>query len=471
MTYTNQAMLIRRELLSRIAKLYFEGTLLSEIDRIPIEMSPKRGNTSRCCVYKERAVLKYRIMALLGYDIADETDELTRLSEYAEKALNKLEVSQKVLTVIDEACSSCVKNNYIVTNLCQGCLGRPCQLNCPKGCISMVNGRAHIDTEKCVNCGLCKKACPYHAIVFMPVPCEAACPVNAIQKNDDGIEYIDTEKCIHCGRCMTACPFGAIREQSQFINILKAIKSEKKVVALVAPAILGQFKDDITKVYASLKEIGFDEIAEVAEGAIETVKHEVDELKEKLEEGQKFMTTSCCPAYTEYTKKHLPEIQKFVSSTPSPMHYSAKKVKDEDSNAISVFVGPCTAKRKEAMDNPYVDYVMTFEEFGALLIAKGIQIANVQESVEETPDIETGRWFAKSGGVTKAINHKHDLKDDYVIVNGLNKANIRQLKTFAKGKCPASFVEVMACEGGCIAGPGILNNPQAAERQLNKRFK
>ncbi len=196
MTYFNNAIQTKRELLTRILKLLKDDELFEKIDRIPLEMRPKSKTPIRCCVHKDRAVIKYKAMAMMGFSVDEEEDELTPLKEYAEKALNKIDYHDKFLTVIDEACSSCVQVNYTVSNLCRGCEARACQVNCPKGAISVVNGKAMIDHQKCVNCGLCQKVCPYHAIAYLPVPCEEACPVKAIKKDENGIEIIDKTKCI-----------------------------------------------------------------------------------------------------------------------------------------------------------------------------------------------------------------------------------------------------------------------------------
>ena len=110
----HQATEIRRDLLKRVCDLSFRGRLVEEIDRIPLEIRPKASALSRCCIHKDRAVLKYRLMTILGFNVTDETDELTRLSEYAQMSLDREEFTDVMLTVVDEACSSCVKNNYIV---------------------------------------------------------------------------------------------------------------------------------------------------------------------------------------------------------------------------------------------------------------------------------------------------------------------------------------------------------------------
>ena len=88
---------------------------------------------------------------------------------------------------IDEACSSCVQINYEIINLCKGCVARGCYTNCPKNAVHFQkNGQAQIDHDACISCGICHQSCPYHAIVYIPVPCEESCPVKAISKDEFG---------------------------------------------------------------------------------------------------------------------------------------------------------------------------------------------------------------------------------------------------------------------------------------------
>ena len=309
MAFTNNVMIVRHKLLAKLVNLWKENKLTNEIDRLPIELSPRRSRPlGRCCIHKERAVYKYKLFPLLGFDMTDEADELTPLSEYARHALErKNEQKENILCVIDEACSSCVQVNYEITNLCRGCVARSCYMNCPKDAIRFrKNGQAKIDHDACISCGKCHQSCPYHAIVFIPVPCEEACPVKAISKDENGIEHIDENKCIYCGKCLNACPFGAIFEISQAFDVLEGIRRGEKMVAIPAPSILGQFNTSIEAVYGALRQMGFADVVEVAQGAMDTVSHEAAELKEKLEEGQPFMTTSCCPSYIELVNKHIP---------------------------------------------------------------------------------------------------------------------------------------------------------------------
>lgn len=113
----------------------------------------------RCCVYKERAIVNERIhMAMGGF-----------------------KENPNVIEVIDIACDECPMGGYEVTESCRGCLAHRCEDVCPRDAITFdEHQRAHIDKEKCVNCGRCAKACPYSAIINKRRPCEIACKVDAI---------------------------------------------------------------------------------------------------------------------------------------------------------------------------------------------------------------------------------------------------------------------------------------------------
>ena len=468
-------MIVRHKLLADLVRLWKNDQLVEKIDRLPIELSPRKSKPlGRCCVHKERAVWRYKTFPLMGLDMTDEHDEVTPLSEYARMALNRPEPSKEnIMCVIDEACSSCVQINYEITNLCRGCVARSCYMNCPKDAIRFKkNGQAMIDHDTCVSCGICHKSCPYHAIVYIPVPCEEACPVKAISKDEHGIEHIDESKCIYCGKCMNACPFGAIFEISQVFDILQRLRNKEQMVAIVAPSILAQFSAPKEKVYGAIKSLGFEEVVEVAQGAMETTRHEAEELIEKLKEGQPFMTTSCCPSYVQLAEKHIPDLKKYISSTGSPMYYTARIVKEKYPDAKIVFVGPCVAKRKEVKLDPCVDFTLTFEEVGSVLEGLGIKIEEAQPFSVLFNAVREAHGFAQSGGVINAV--KVYLKDENVNavqVANLTKKNVALLRAYAKtGKAPAQFIEVMACEGGCVTGPCTHADKTAGQKQLIKEL-
>ena len=463
MAFVNNAMIVRRELMAKLIALHKSGNLVEEIDRIPLKMSPRNAQArGRCCIHKERAVLKYKMLPILGYRIDEEEDELTPLSVYASRALERNSTNSSILTVVDEACTACVKTNYVVTNLCKGCVARSCYMNCPKDAITFPdNGQAHINHSKCINCGICKEACMYHSIVYIPVPCEEVCPVKAITKDENGIEHIDESKCIYCGKCINACPFGSIYEISQVFDILSAIKRGEQLVAIMAPSIMSQFNNSLSEISEAIEKIGFVEAMEVAQGAMETTRREGAELQEKLEAGQQFMTTSCCPSYIELVNKHMPEMKPFVSHTGSPMYYTIEMAKAKYPEAKIVFIGPCVGKRKEVMDHPDIDYILTFEEIDTLFTGLDIELQATDKQRMAAPF--DGRGFARAGGVISAVQNMYpQLGIKPIQVSNLNKKNIGLLRAFTKGKAPGNFVEVMACEGGCISGPcGKIDYSQA----------
>lgn len=482
MAFKNNVMIVRHSLLARLVKLWEQKELVEKIDRLPLELSPRNARVyGRCCIHKERAVWKYKSLPLLGFDMNDEKDELAPLSYYAKQALEVDHKKDNIMCVIDEACSSCVQINYEVTNLCRGCVARSCYLNCPKHAIEFNKlGKAEINHDLCVSCGICHKSCQYHAISYIPIPCEESCPVGAISKDKNGMEHIDETKCIYCGKCMNSCPFGAIFEISEAIRLLEKMRNGEKVVAMVAPAILSQFPAPAEQIYGAIKEIGFVDIVEVAQGAEVTTEKETEELLERLHEGAKFMTTSCCPSYMQLVEKHIPEMKEYVSTTKSPMYYTAEIIKEKYPDCKIAFIGPCIAKRKEVKDNPNVDYTLTFEEIGSILEGLDVELNSATSFKLASHSRCDAHGFAKTGGVFNAVKIALEEKGEQPIqasiVCNLNKKNVNLLKAYAKtGKCPSQFIEVMACENGCISGPCTYTEKGAAlrifDQELARRTK
>lgn len=470
MTEANQISIIRHDVLEHVARAFLEkGPAFGpELDKIPFVLRPKGVRYNRCCIYKDRAIIRFRSVAALGFRIEDEEDDSISLADYAQQALRRAAPSAPILTVCDIACQGCVPARFFVTDVCQGCVARPCESSCRFGAITKVRGKSYIDPEKCRNCGKCHDACPYQAIVHLKVPCEEACPVKAIHKGENGHAVIDSAKCTSCGRCMRACPFGTITERSEIIDVLAALKSGRHVTALVAPAIVGQFSADLGRVIEGLRRLGFSSVLEVASGADITSRNEADEFVERMEKGEKFMTTSCCPAFVTAVKRHMPEVLPFVSSTGTPMHYTARLAREANPDTVTVFIGPCVAKRFEALADEYVNYVLTFEELNALFDAADIRVGECAEAALEKQPSNEGRGYAISGGVAaavrKAVGDRAEVTP--VFVDGLSLAGLRKLKSYAAGPCPGNLVEVMTCVGGCVGGAGTMGDPVKNSRAI-----
>jgi iron only hydrogenase large subunit-like protein len=223
-----------------------------------------------------------------------------------------------------------------------------------------------------------------------------------------------------------------------------------------------------------LRELGFARVVEAAAGADQTARLESEELAQRLAAGGGFMATSCCPAWKAASRLAGKGIASRISETPSPMSLGAKSLVREEPGALVVFVGPCTAKRREAADDANVDIVLTAEELGALLVAAGIDVAAAEPestvaSTAAKPSAE-GRLFAVSGGVAEAVKAASRAagrpEPRVLAVNGLSKQALRQIALWESAPPDADLVEVMACEGGCVAGPCALANPKVAASQL-----
>ena len=353
----------------------------------------------------------------------------------------------------------------LVTEGCQGCLEHPCMEVCPKGAISMVNGRSHIDPDKCIKCGRCVSACPYSAIIHQERPCAKACGMNAIHSDEHGRADIDQDKCVSCGMCLVSCPFSAIVDKGQIFQTILTINSGAPVYAIVAPAVAGQFGPDMKpeKIRPAFQALGFKDVVEVAVGAdlctIEEAKDFMEEVPEKIP----FMGTSCCPAWSVMAKKLFPEYADCISMALTPMVLTARLLKEKEPDCKIVFVGPCAAKKLEVSRKSvrsYVDFVLTFEEVQGMFDAKNVNFKELPDGEPLKQASSDGRGFAVSGGVAaavvKAVN-RMDPTRTVKVVSAEGLANCKKMMQLAKaGKYNGYLLEGMACPGGCVAGAGTI---------------
>ena len=161
----------------------------------------------------------------------------------------------------------------------------------------------------------------------------------------EGICKIDSEK-MYPLRTVYAClSIRSDRNKIYITHVIEALKSDKKVYAMAAPATEGQFGKDITmnSWKKAMQEVGFDDFIEVGLGGDMTAAYEAEEWAEAYKEGKK-MTTSCCPAFVNMIDKHFPELKDNVSTTVSPMCAVSRWIKSQNPDAVTVFIGPCVAK-------------------------------------------------------------------------------------------------------------------------------
>ena len=441
--YDNEAKQLKFEVLTRVAKYAFEGTMEEHLEEIPYDIIPGPLPTFRCCVYREREIIRERMVSARGGNLPGQGD-------------------CNVIGVLPAACEGCPISRFRVTDNCQHCLAQKCREACPFGAISITPKGAYIDPQKCRECGRCAAACPYNAISDTLRPCVRSCPVSAIKKDQYKRSVIDYSLCISCGACMKNCPFGAITDRSQLVQIIEDIKNGVKVVACFAPAAEGHFGTaSAGMIKNALKKLGFADALEVSLGADAVASHEARELEHALKSGRK-MTTSCCPAFVELIEKHYPKLKEMMSGTVSPMTAAARYLRLQDPQAKVAFIGPCVAKKNEIQKVPdSADYVLTFEELAALFTAREILVEAEPEEAQDGS--RAGKGFAQSGGVSGAVaqvfqEEKIDLPFSCVKCNGIQECK-KTLAILNAGRFPDDFVEGMACEGGCVAGPAGIEGP------------
>ena len=474
--YTNLTE-IRRRVFTEVARIAYASAkdlpgeekpeAVSQLRQLPYDIIPGDVATYRESVFLERAIVQERIRLAMGLPLQnlDKPESVTHGIRKA--AVPETYYEPPLINIIKFACNACENNVYrVMPSACQGCLAHPCRESCPKGAITFKDKKAFIDHEKCVSCGRCASVCPYHAIHHHVRPCADACGMHAIGSDEHGRAKIDYEKCVSCGQCLVNCPFGAIADKSQIFQVIMAINAGEEVIAEVAPAFVGQFggKGNVEKLREALKEMGFAGMEEVALGADLCTVEEAEDFLEEVPAKIPFMGTSCCPAWSVMAKKEFPEHAGCVSMALTPMTLTARLIRKQHPGAKIVFVGPCSAKKLEAMRKSVkseVDFVLTFEELAGMMQAKDIDYSKLNgEGGDFDVASADGRGFAVAGGVANAvvnvIKQKYpDREVNVVNAEGLEECR-KMMKAAVKGKYDGYLLEGMACPGGCVAGAGTL---------------
>ena len=456
---------IRKKVFTEVARMAYAGGDYSKAEDLPYIIVPGDQPLHRESVFLERAIAGERVRLAMGLSIRPIQTRSLMTEGMDAAAVAEQYYEPPLINIIPYACHACPTNQYRVTESCQNCLAASCQKVCPKGAISFVNGKSHIDPEKCIKCGKCEKACPYHAIIHLERPCQAACGMDAIVSDEHGKAVINQDKCVACGQCLVSCPFGAIVDKGQIFQVIQSILKGDRVVAIVAPAFIGQFGKHSTpgKFIAAMKQLGFSRIVEVAVGADMCTIEEAKDFVEKVPAEQNYMATSCCPAWHSMIYKMFPGETGKISMTLTPMVFTARLMKQKYPDCKVVFVGPCAAKKLEAIRADIrsdVDFVLTFEELQGMFEAKEIDFETIEPLDDLNEGTAAGRGFAVSGGVAGAVEnmiHQTDPDREVKTARAEGLRECRKLMALAKaGKYDGYLLEGMACPGGCVAGAGTL---------------
>lgn len=282
----------------------------------------------------------------------------------------------------------------------------------------------------CKNCHKCVRYCPVKSIRFV-----------------DGQAKIIMEECIMCGNCVGACPQYAKTIRTDLTEVIGAIGEGRRVVASVDPSFISEFHvAGIDMMAGYLKQLGFSEVREMAEGAY-MVKTEYERLL--AQKYKDVLITSCCPTVVKYIQKHHPLVLPYLAPTISPMLASARKIRAEFPDAYIVYISPCISRKDEGQQYAgFVDCVITYAELRKWFTQRHIE---VQTSEVKKTDGRLSRLFARTGGVIASMSIEKT-GYQYVAVDGLENC-FSAVQEIERGGLRNCFVEMYACEGGCINGP------------------
>lgn len=295
--------------------------------------------------------------------------------------------------------------------------------------------------------------------------CVEACHLgirDAIQTSAGAITRVHAS-CIWDGACLKACPQGAaaLRGFHDDAEQVKSfIKNGKKVIASVAPSFVAAFgKTDPMKVVSALRCLGFSHIEETA-CALEQL---IRERARYLAKANGLAISTSCPSVVDLVYKHYPQAVPALIPHPSPMVAHGASLREKyGKDALIVFIGPCLAKKRQVslmefhitpedatddddlheVSRP-VDICLTFAELRAWM----------DESIGDLDPLPQSEWDAEASPDARLGVLQEG-------ISGVDRCRAF-LERFVSGEAQEEggdapfFVELLACPGGCLNGPGM----------------
>ena len=292
---------------------------------------------------------------------------------------------------------------------------------------------------KCRDCYKCVRSCPVKSI----------CIKSGNTKTQLSAQVIE-DICIHDGLCTMVCPQKAKVVVNNVYDV-KQLLLEKvvPVLASVAPSFPVMLPLSDPAVFPSLlKQLGFSYVGQTAVGA-ELI---CAEHRQVSPPGP--LISSACPVVVNLVERHYPHLIPYLSPLVSPMVAHGRFLKNQFPGSVVVFIGPCIAKKGEDTGGA-VDYVLGFKEVWEWIEHEGIDLGQFSPAEFDGYQPGPARLFPTEGGQLKATSLGTDLLDkDIQTVTGINNCIelFKNFNTAVPSRRPL-FMELMACNGGCLGGP------------------
>jgi iron only hydrogenase large subunit-like protein len=310
--------------------------------------------------------------------------------------------------------------------------------------------------------------------------CAGKCVFDALYKDQNGNVEINKELCVGCSECIENCHAKKLTASRDILPALAAVNSSKApVYAMIAPAFISQFSSDVTpgKLRSAFKKIGFAGMVEVALFAdILTLKEALEFDKNIVNEMDYQLTSCCCPMWIAMIRKVYHELMPHVPGAVSPMVACGRAIKQLYPDAVTVFIGPCIAKKAEAREpdvSASTDFVLTFQEVQDIFDFAKINPAEFPEDARDHSS-RAGRIYARTGGVSEAVQStvKRLNPDRKITVHASQADGVPACKAMLNeliaGKSTANFLEGMGCVGGCVGGPRALIHRDEGREHVNR---
>jgi len=332
----------------------------------------------------------------------------------------------------------------------------------------MTAGKAPVYTElaECHDCYKCIRKCPVKSI-----------------KVEKGQASILFERCIYCGRCVKSCPSHAKHYRNDVEKVKLILASEKKTVVSLAPSFVSEFADwKQEELIAALKKLGFAAVSETALGAdflSARIARDLASLTSSRSPDKiPLMISSACPVIVEYVKLYNPRLASYVSPHASPLLTHARFLRSH--YGAVVFIGPCIAKKHEAdLYDAEIDAAITFAELREWLQKERITPQTISASPSDTFEPRRsarGAFFPLEGGEITAFSAyiAEAAKKEKAQIHTISASGFHAVGDLLDEFDPIAleapvFLELLACPGGCLNGPGITDVTPGIIRHVRLR--